>query len=296
MWVNYSNTVPDDVLERCLDADVVITNKVVLPRDILQRLPRLKYIGVAATGVNVVDLPYCAERGIVVTNVAHYGIDSVAEHTWMLILVLLRQLQPYQRALQAGAWQKSGQFCFFLDPISSVRDKTLGLIGTGRIAMRVAEIARVFGMKVVFHSPSGRTKVQGQLCLNLVDVLQQSDVVCLHCPLTQGTEGLIGRFELSHCKPTAILINTARGAVVQLAALLDALECGLLAGVGLDVLPEEPPASDDAVVQALQQRDNVVITPHIAWASDASMQALAEQLVGNINRFQAGQALVNLAE
>lgn len=293
-WQNYGRTSAAEVVARCQDADAIITNKVAIDHTVINHLPKLKYIGVAATGVNVIDLAACRARSVTVTNVTQYGSDSVAEHTLLLMLMLARQMVPYQRALARGDWQVSGQFCFFLNPIASLKGLSLGLIGTGAIAQKVALLARGFGMEVRFHSPSGRKADIPYY--PLAELLAISDLISLHCPLNEQTFHLIDSAELQQMKASAWLINCARGPIVNPRALLQALTTKAIAGAALDVLPEEPPAVGDPLLSASLELDNLLITPHIAWASSDAMQNLANQLSHKLNAFFLGLLVTNLAK
>lgn len=295
-WASYGRTALDEVVERCRHADAVFTNKVPLLREQLIQLPKLKYIGVAATGVNVVDLAACKELGITVANVSQYGTVSVAEHSIMLMLMLVRQSLPYQHSLQRGAWQDSHQFCYFLAPITQLSGKRLGIVGTGQIARKVSELAHAFGMNVYYHSPSGRTGGLDAPILSLEELLSTSDLVALHCPLNDTTHHLIGTSELALMKPSAYLINCARGPVLDTQALMRALDHDAIAGAALDVLPDEPPAKEDPLFKAACNMQKLLVTPHIAWASDEAMRTLAEQLIQKVNDFFAGRPLQDLAQ
>lgn len=294
-WEMFPNTLPHQVVQRCQGAQAVITNKVVIDKDVIRQLPQLRYVGVAATGVNVVDLQACAEAGITVCNVEHYGSDSVAEHVLMLMLMLVRQMKAYQKALANGEWQRREQFCFFLEPVNTLRGLTLGLVGTGNIAHAVARLARSFGMHVVFHSPSGRKKTEGEACISFAALLADSDVLSIHTPLTQCTHHLVDEAALAQMNANALLINTARGAVVDTTALLTALQNKTIAGAALDVLPAEPPAKDDPLFCASLQMDNLLLTPHIAWTSQSAMATLVSQLCERLDTFFSGGDVPNLA-
>ena len=300
-WVEYPNTPAELTLERLKSAHMVITNKVVITADVIAQCPHLKYIAVAATGVNVVDIPACQARGIIVANITQYATHAVAEHVFMLMLALIKQFKPYQQALNAGQWQAAQQFCFFLDgcTIQTLQGKTLGLIGTGNIAQTTAKLAQAFGMQVIWHSPSGREHIQQVPCVPLNTLLSQADVVSIHCPLithpdSASTFHLIGAQQLQLMKPTAYLINTARGPIVNIDALLHALSQKTIAGAGLDVLPQEPPCTNSPIMQALQH-PHLLLTPHTAWASQSAMQTLANQLIDKMNTFAAGGTVTNLA-
>lgn len=295
-WHSYNTTPPTLTAERLQGATIAITNKVAIDRAILEQCPDLKYIAVAATGTNVIDIEACREHQVVVANITGYACDSVAEHTFMMLLALFRQLKPYSQALDRGDWQKQQQFCFFLpdNPIQNLRDKTLGLVGTGAIAQRIAQLAKAFGMHIVWHSPSGRAHVEGEATVSLNSLLATSDVVSLHCPLTPETHQLINSDALKNMRSSALLLNTARGDVVDTDALLDALDTGEIAGAGLDVLPQEPPSDDARIMRALSNQ-NLLVTPHTAWASDEAMQILTNQLMAKIEDYVSGKAIINLA-
>ena len=295
-WQNYAGTNAEQTISHLQNATIAITNKVMINEAVLNACPKLKYIAVAATGVNVVDLAACKKRNIVVANVTGYATHSVAEHVLMLMLVLSKQFKKYSQALTNGQWQRSGQFCFFLDEgIQLLRGKMLGLIGTGSIAIATAKLAEAFGMTVIFHSPSGRSHVNGEPCLSLTTLLAKADVVSVHCPLTSQTQHLINANTLTLMKPSALLINTARGPIVDEQAVVAALRSNALAGAGLDVLAQEPPAASSVVMQALDH-PNLIITPHTAWASQSAMQTLANQLMQKIEDYAAGRAVTNLAQ
>ena len=294
-WLSYDNTQAEQTIERLLQADIAITNKVVIDRKVLEACPTLKYIAVAATGVNVIDLPACKEHGVTVANVTGYATHAVAEHTFMMILALLKQLKAYQQTMMQGQWQAAKQFCYFVEgaSISSLQGKCLGLIGTGAIAQATAALAKAFGMTASYFSPSGRADVDGLATVSLSELMANSDVVSIHCPLTEVTEQLINAQALALMKPKALLINTARGPIVDVPALLKALERGEIAGAGLDVLPQEPPSAESAIMAALDKA-NLLVTPHTAWASEEAMQALANQLMAKMEDFVAGRPVPSL--
>jgi len=282
--IEYSHTPADQIVSRLKNATIAITNKVTLSASILKQLPDLKCICIAATGINNVDIDYCKAMRIAVTNIVDYAIDAVSEHVFMLMLALSKQLKSYNRTIPRGHWQDANQFCYFTSPISLLKGKTLGLIGTGAIAQQTANNASAFGMSCIFHSPSNRHKVSNQLCVPLNQLLQLSDFISIHTPLTDQTNQLIGPDEFKQMKQNCILINTARGQIVNIQALIHALNNQLICAAGLDVLSQEPPLSSDAVMHNLEL-DNLLITPHVAWASSESMQTLADQLIDKINAF-----------
>lgn len=289
-WTQYPQTRGCDIAIRLKNCNIAITNKVVIDKAVLQACPQLKYIAVAATGTNNVDLDECQIRGITVANVTDYATSGVAEHVFMLILALRKQLKAYSQALEKHQWQTSGQFCFFLNNglgIQTLNGQTLGLVGTGNIARATAKIASAFGISVVFHSPSGRKSVDGKDCVPLNELLDQADIVSIHCPLTDQTKNLISNSALSAMKSDALLINTARGPIVDFDALEYAINHGVIGGAGLDVLEKEPPDIDSAEMRALTN-PRLIITPHTAWASQYSMQTMANQLIKKMNSFVMG--------
>jgi len=231
-----------------------------------------------------VDWAWCRQRGITVCNVRGYGTRSVAEHVLMLMLALRRQLPGFQRDLRAGAWQRAEAFCLLDRPIGDLGGATLGIVGTGELGQAVAALGRALGMEVLLAERRGAAPRPGRVAFE--EALARADVLSLHCPLTPETRGLVGAAELAAMKPGAILINTARGALVDAEALLASLAAGHLGGAGIDVLPEEPPRHGHPLLAA--DLPNLIVTPHVAWASASAMQALADQLVGNLEAFVAG--------
>ncbi len=285
-WTQYARTEAHDRAARLREADCVLTNKVPIDAALLAACPKLRYVGVVATGTNIVDIPACEARGVSVTNVKGYSTQGVAEHALMMMLSLVKQLKAYQQTISEGAWQQAKQFVYYQGRIDNLHGKTLGLVGTGEIARATAQLCGALGMKVLYHSPSGRKQVEGQDCVSLDTLLQQSDVVSLHCPLTAQTEGLMSAEALAKMKPGALLINTARGPIVDSNAVVDALQRGHLGGAGLDVLPQEPPAAEDVVMRA-NTLPNLLLTPHTAWASEISQQALVQGVIANVNQWYA---------
>ena len=286
-WRAYDRSAPTEVVERLRGAQFVITNKVPIQALHMRELPELELIAVIATGTNIVDLESARTYGISVCNVPGYAETSVAEHTLALILSLRRNLFEYREQVVAGAWQASGQFCFHNRPILELEGSVLGLIGTGAIAQSVAKRAGVFGMKVMFHSPSGR---KGCDSVPLEILLQEADVVSCHTPLTARTNGLIGRQELGLMKSSAIIINTARGEIIDLDALSEAIEESQIAGAGIDVAPVEPPPVDSALMR-MSSLPNVIVTPHVGFAGRESQRRLCQMTVANIEAFVQGRPL-----
>lgn len=283
-WREYPSTGAGQTLERLKDATVAVTNKVQLQRDTLEQLPKLRMVAVAATGVNNVDINCCRERGIVVSNIRNYSVHTVPEHVFMLMLALRRNLLAFRADVLNGAWQRSEQFCLFTHPVRDLYGSTLGLVGHGAIGKAVAQIAVAFGMKVLVaeHKGVGDSRA-GYTAFDTV--LQESDVISLHLPLNEQTRNLIGAAEFNRMKPGALLINTARGGLVDEAALLNALQGGHI-GAGFDVLEEEPPTAGHPLLEL--NLPNFILTPHIAWSGRAAMQTLADQLIANIEAWAAG--------
>ena len=287
-WVAYDVTHPADVSERIRGAAVVVTNKVAIGRELLAEHPGVRLIAVAATGVDVVDLAAASEFGVDVVNVRRYAEDSVPEHTFALLLALARQLPIYREAVSNGVWQESEHFCFFAGPVRTLAGKTLGLVGFGSLARRVADIALAFGMRVIVSTPRPPAAAQSIEFVSLEHLLANADVVSLHCPLTDPTRGMINARTLAAMRPDALLINTARGGLIDEAALAEALCTGAIGGAALDVLSTEPPAPDNPLLQ-LAKRPNLIITPHVAWASAESVQRLADQLIELIEAWHRGK-------
>jgi glycerate dehydrogenase len=285
-YTEHQKTGVDEIVPRLAGADVAIINKVPMRADTLRQLPQLKMIAVAATGYDVVDIPYCKEHGIAVANIRNYAVHTVPEHAFAMILALRRNLLAYRQDVEAGMWNKSEQFCFFTHDIGDLYGATLGIIGEGAIGQSTAAIGRAFGMRVLFadHPPP---KVEGVTFTPHDTVLAESDVISLHCPLLPSTRNLIDLAAFRKMKRNALLINTARGGLVDEAALIQALDEGLIAGAGFDVLTVEPPKDGHPLLDV--RRPNFILTPHIAWASDGAMQFLADQLIDNVDAWAAGK-------
>lgn len=278
-------TTPAQIVQHVGSANIVITNKVPFDRATLQQLPAVKMLAIAATGYNHIDLATCREQGIAVANIRHYGDETVAEHAFTLMLALMKNLPAYQRDVAAGVWQQAKQFCHFGAPIRDLKGATLGILGAGGIGQALAERARAFGMHVQFGERKGVTTVR-QGYVSFAELLASSDVLSLHCPLNEETRNMIAQPELMAMKPGAILINTARGGLVDEEALVAALKFGQLGGAGFDVLGTEPPSADNPLLKA--RLPHLIVTPHIGWASQQAMQRLAQTLVDNIAAFVAG--------
>ena len=286
-WQSHPSTAPEQVVERLKNASIAIINKVRIGATELAQLPDLKLIALAATGSDNVDLEACRAANVGVCNIRNYSGPSVPEHAMALMLALSRNLFAWRQSLLEGRWQQSGQFCFFDHNIMDLHGKQLGIIGKGTLGQALGERAQGMGMIVRYaQSQIGASHDEDRLPLDTL--LQSSDVVSLHCPLTPYTRHLIGERELALMKPGALLINVGRGGLVDEAALLKALANGRLGGAGFDVASVEPPPPDHPLMQALQY-PNFILTPHVAWASEESMQRLADQLIDNINAFAEGR-------
>lgn len=286
-WQSHPSTAPEQVVERLRNASIAIINKVRIGATELAQLPDLKLIALAATGSDNVDLEACRAANVGVCNIRNYSGPSVPEHAMALMLALSRNLFAWRQSLLEGRWQQSGQFCFFDHNIMDLHGKQLGIIGKGTLGQALGERAQGMGMIVRYaQSQTGASHDEDRLPLDAL--LQSSDVVSLHCPLTPYTRHLIGERELALMKPGALLINVGRGGLVDEAALLKALANGRLGGAGFDVASVEPPPPDHPLMQALQY-PNFILTPHVAWASEESMQRLADQLIDNINAFAEGR-------
>ena len=285
--VVYDRTAPEQIVERLAGASIAITNKVPLSAAVLAQLPALRLVAVAATGTDCVDKAYCQQNGIAVANIRGYAVNTVPEHTFALMLALRRNLVAYRDDVLAGEWQRSGQFCFFNHAIHDLRGARLGIIGEGVLGQRVADIARAFGMVPLFAARKGKTGA-GRLYTPWDEMLATSDIITLHCPLTPQTRGMIAMPEFRAMTRRPLIINTGRGGLVDEAALVQALDEGLIAGAGFDVADGEPPAADSPMMR-IAARPNVILTPHVAWASDEAQQTLADQLIDNIDNFVAGR-------
>lgn len=283
----YSETNPEQVVERLKNAEVAISNKVVLDAKTIQQLPQLKLILVAATGTNNVDLDTAKEQGIVVCNCQGYGTHSVAQHTLTLMLALATNVLKYNAAVQQGRWQKSEQFCFLDYPIVELSGKTLGIIGYGELGHAVAQLAKAFGMRVILGQIPNRPQKTDHLPLQ--EFLPQLDVLSLHCPLTEQTRNLIDREQINLMKPSAFIVNVARGGIINEQALANALKTGRIAGAATDVLSIEPPKDGNILLNS--DIPNLIITPHSAWGSVQARQRIVDQLVENVQGFQQGQVL-----
>lgn len=283
----YDRTAPSETVARCADAAIVLTNKVVLGKTEIAQLPHLKYIGVLATGYNVVDVAYAHERGITVTNVPVYSTESVAQMVFAHLLTVTNRTEHYAIQNRQGRWTQNPDFCYWDFPHMELAGKTFGIVGLGNIGQRVAQIALAFGMKVKALTSKDASAVQslGIEKASLEDLLASSDVLSLHCPLTEQTRHLINNSTLQQVKSTAILINTGRGPLVDDQAVADALADGRLAAFCADVLTEEPPKADNPLLH----QPHAFITPHIAWASTEARIRLLQVAIGNVRAFLDGK-------
>jgi glycerate dehydrogenase len=285
-WVNYGETSVEEIIARLRGATIAICNKVPMSESSLSQLPDLKLIAVAATGVDNVDLAYCRGHGIAVCNTRGYAVNSLPEHALMLMLALRRNLMAYREDVNQGRWREAKQFCLLNHPIGDLKGATIGIIGYGTLGKSMARLARAIGMEVlVAEHKNASTVREGRMQFR--DVLRFSDVISLHCPLTNQTKNLIGVEELRMMSPHAILINTARGGLLDDTALLEALRNHEIGGAGIDVLRVEPPRDPNVLLEA--NLPSLILTPHNAWASQQAMQALAEQLIENLEAFVRGE-------
>jgi len=278
----YPRTRPEEVVERLRGFDTLLVNKVVIGREHFEACPELKTIAVVATGLNNIDLQAANDHGVEVMNVTNYGRSTVSQHAMALILALATRLLDYDRDVRAGRWGESDMFCLMNHPIMELEGKTLGIIGYGDLGQGLAERAKAFGMKVVLGCRPGQEagEVDGLERIPLEDLLETADVISLHCLLTESTRNLIGKKELARMKPSALLINTSRGGLVDEAALAEALRNGEIAGAGFDVLTEEPPRNGNPLLAG--DIPNLIVTPHSAWASREARQRIVEITAENL--------------
>ncbi|MEO8130633.1 MAG: D-2-hydroxyacid dehydrogenase [Bryobacteraceae bacterium] len=277
----YDRTPEALIVERSRGAEIVLTTKVSLSAETIQQLPSLRHIGVLATGFNIIDIAAASARGVVVTNIPNYGTDSVAQGAFALLLELCHKVRLHSEAARAGEWSASPDWSFSKAPLTELAGKTMGIVGFGRIGSQVARIAEAFGMRVIAASRSGAAGAW----VDVDELFSVSDVVSLHCPLTPATQGMVNAARLRRMKRTALLINTSRGPLVEEQDLADALNQGLIAGAGLDVLSVEPPPADHPLLHA----KNCVVTPHVAWATQEARARLMEIGVANVAAFLRGE-------
>ncbi|EGT74475.1 2-hydroxyacid dehydrogenase [Haemophilus haemolyticus] len=283
-WIEYEHTSSAETIERAKDADIVITSKAIFDRETLKQLPKLKLIAITATGTNNVDLVAAEEMGIAVRNVTGYSSTTVPEHVIGLIFSLKHSFAGWLRDQSEAKWPKSKQFCYFDYPITDVRGSTLGVFGKGCLGTEVGRLANAVGMKVLYAEHKDATFCR-EGYTPFEEVLRQADIVTLHCPLTETTKNLINADTLSKMKKGAFLINTGRGPLIDEVALVDALKTGHLGGAALDVMVKEPPEKDNPLILAAKTMPNLIITPHIAWASDSAVTTLVGKVMQNIEEF-----------
>jgi glycerate dehydrogenase len=283
----YDRTPYEQIAERCAGAAIVLTNKTPLDEAILNQLPQLKYIGVLATGYNIINTDVCKQKGIIVSNVPGYGTGAVAQFVFALLLELCLHVQKHSDAVMDGKWSRSVDFCFWDYPLIELAGKTLGIIGFGTIGQKVADIAAAFDMNVIAtgRRQTDQSHRRNFKWVSLDELLQQSDAVSIHCPLTPETQGLINTENLRKMKPTAFLINTSRGPIINDADLAEALNNHIIAGAGIDVLSKEPPSADNPIFKA----KNCIVTPHIAWAAKEARARLMDAVISNLQAFIVGK-------
>lgn len=280
----YDRTSPDQLIERCKDAEAVFTNKVIFDKEVIAQLPKLKYIGVIATGYNVVDLQYAKEQGIVVTNIPAYSTASVAQMVFSQILNFAQNISTHASSVAKGEWAESIDFSYRLTPQIELAGKTLGIIGFGKIGQAVAQLGLAFGMTIIYQNRSTKTVDMDATQVDLDTVLAQSDFLSINCPLTDDNQGFINSQTLQQMKPTAFLINTGRGPLINEQDLANALNQGIIAGAGLDVLSVEPATSNNPLAKA----KNCYVTPHIAWATHEARTRCLDIAVNNLKAFING--------
>lgn len=284
----YDRTAPDEVVERCKGAEIVLSNKVPLDADTIASLPDCKYIGVLATGFNLIDLDAATRNGIVVCNIPSYSTDSVAQNTFALLLALTNHAEDYDRRIHTeDRWTKCKDFCYLDYPLVELAGKSIGIVGYGHIGRMVGSIARAFGMRVMVYSSRPQQELPEVVKVDMDTLFKESDVISLHCPLTPETTKMINAEKISLMKPTAVILNTARGGLIEEDALAEALNSGRIAGAGLDVLSTEPPLPSNPLLHA----KNCILTPHISWAAYEARKRLIEIAVANIEAFVAGSPI-----
>ena len=282
----YPRTAPEDVIDRCFDAEIVLTNKVVFNKKILVSLPRLRYIGVLATGYNVVDVDAAANLDIVVTNIPAYSTDSVVQNTFAHILAMANRVEHYTMQNREGRWSSSPDFVYWDTPLMELAGKTMGIVGLGAIGMRVAKLARCFGMEVYAYTSKASSDLpEGIQKTTFEGLLAVSDILSLHCPLNHSTREIINASSIAKMKPGALLVNTGRGPLVNEQDVADALNSGQLGGYGADVMCQEPPSADNPLFTA----PNAYITPHVGWATYEARQRLMAIATGNVKAFIDGK-------
>jgi len=283
----YDETNDEEIAGRIRDVEFVFTNKFKMTAPLLEAATKLRFIGLTATGTDNINLDAARSHGIAVCNIRAYCTHSVVEHVFGAMLMLAHSLGLYNDAVRAGEWQKSDSFCLLAHPVRGLAGKTLGIVGYGDLGRGVANVASAFGMRVLVSARPGTESVASDR-VAFDELLQQADFLSLHCPLTDDTRGLLAAAEFQRMKPTAFVINTARGALIDSAALVEALRSGAIAGAAVDVLAIEPPGDDDPVVN--YRGENLIVTPHIAWATEAARQNAIDELAANVDAFLQGEA------
>lgn len=286
-FILYDRTPKEKVIERIGDSDMILLNKVNITKEIIQAAPSLKYIGVLATGYNVIDTASCREKGVVVTNIPSYSTDAVAQHVFALILNFTNAVQKHSDSVHGGGWAKSPDFCYWLTPLSELAGKTIGIFGFGSIGQKVAQIAHAFSMNVLISVHSEKSFVGNEKAVSVDELFSKSDFVTLHAPMTSETKEIVNKRTLSLMKESAILINTARGGLVNEADLRAALDFKKIAGYAADVLLEEPMSKDSPLLAA----PSCIITPHIAWAPKETRERLMGIEAENIKAFLNGKPM-----
>lgn len=282
--VIYDRTKKDEVIERAKDADIILTNKVPFKKETMDALPNLKYIGVMATGYNIIDLDAAKAKGIIVTNIPAYSTNSVAQMVFAHILNIAQHIQSHSDQVHAGKWTNSPDFCFWDSPLLELHGKTIGIVGLGSIGMAVARIALGFGMNVIAHTSKSQFQLSREIKkVDLDDLFREADIISLHCPYTNDTKNMVNKRRLALMKPTSILINTSRGPLINEADLAEALTNNIIYAAGIDVMCQEPPKADNPLLKV----SNCYITPHIAWASFEARTRLMKILQDNIRAFIA---------
>jgi len=289
-WINFDSTSAEQVLERCSNSEILVTNKVIIDRTTIESCPSIKHIAVTATGFNIVDLDACREHGISVSNIPSYATTTVPEHVLACAITLQRKLLRYRQQVLNGEWQTSSRFCLFDQPLHDLRGATFGVVGFGSLGQATAKLMHSVGMDIVYSS---RSEKQCDFAQHVAfdDILSSADIISLHCPLTEETQDLINTNELEKMQDHAILINTARGGIVNERALADAIKAEQIAGAAFDVLCEEPPSDMSSPLFEVADLDNVILTPHIGWGSQEAMQALSDQVISNIEGFYEGKPI-----
>jgi glycerate dehydrogenase len=283
-FISYPNSTDEEIIARTQTADIIIANKAPITQHVIESCRNLKLITVIATGYNNVDLEKAKKRGVTVCNVAGYAKNTVPQHAFSLILNLATKVYQYHNDVMSGEWQKATSFTLLKYPTFELNGKTIGIIGFGVIGQAMAHIATCFGMKVIYYDPR-RSQNKIYTCTDFITLLKESDIVTIHCPLTRETFNMIGKDELSVMKPSALLINTSRGGIINEIALAEALNNNLISGAGVDVLSEEPPVNGNALFSA----KNCIITPHSAWSTIEARQTLVNETAGNIQAFINGE-------